>query len=274
MRALDDYFSKNEKEEISDLDKTLKQKTLIINELEHDKISLQDDVLNYKVRIQDLTKQIKELTKPNIKQEIKNYLNENYHRVILQYDKRWVIDHKNKPIPLLFPDFIRPNQTLKQAFINTKSLKGVWEHYIKYVHDNYAYHGIPDVWQLPIETFVLGAGDCDDATAFRVAVAKSLGLEKNFVLFMAVGEYITDSGDRIGHCFPVMIKKDEKHNEFDWWVLEATSNQYAPTHYPAPAHSKHYQIEYLTDGEDSWMIRGYQSYGGKVLERFDLKKTG
>lgn len=102
--------------------------------------------------------------------------------------------------------------------------------------------------------------NCDDSTAFRVAAAKSIGLEKDFLLFMAVGFYI-DGSKKIGHAFPVMITKSLK-----WYVLEATSNIYYPLPYP----NSKYQIHFLWDENYCWKV-GDVTFGGKILKEFDLK---
>jgi len=235
-------------------------------------------IQTFKKQLEELTKQYNNLKlseqawknkayelehKNDYRSKIKNYLNQNYHRVLLFYRKRWVLSLKNVEEPMLFSDFVQKSTTLRNHFMGS-SVEQVWNHNIEYVRDNYTYKGCLDVWQLPLETYILGKGDCDDSTAFRVATAKSIGLEDELrgVFFMAVGEYVR--GDSVGgHAFPVFI--DEKLN---WFVLEATNNIYTKRKYP----NEHYRIEFMTDGEDTWAVNGGNTFGGTILKEFDLEK--
>ena len=226
---LDSYFSRDELERIVGLNKTIK-------------------ALREQLEVQN--EKIAQLTKDN---------GELVERVI---ELKRLMERGRRVYKLLANDFVRPSRTLAYKYRKLESLKDVWTIRIRYVRDNYQYNGCLDVWQFPEETAQLRAGDCDDSTAFRVAVAKSLGLEKDFKLFMAVGFYINSRGQRFGHAFPVMITSNG-----EWYILEATSNKYSPVKYP----NKHYEIHYLWDENYAWQVGKYK-FGGQVLEWFDLNK--
>jgi len=253
---LDNYFSSDELERIADLNRIIKALREQL-EVQNEKIArLTRDNGELVERIIELEGLIKQ------KEGVYKHLDKEYKRVWIRYGKRWLLGKKNESLLLMANDFVRPSRTLAYRYRKLKSLKDVWTIRIRYVRDNYQYNGCLDVWQFPEETSQLGAGDCDDSTAFRVAVAKSLGLEKDFGLFMAVGFYINSKGQRFGHAFPVMITSNG-----EWYILEATSNKYSPVRYP----NKHYEIHYLWDENYAWQIGKYK-FGGQVLEWFDLNK--
>ena len=275
LDSLKDYFSKQANQELKTCRVSLEQANSSLQKLQHKIVLLTDErdayfkqVNNLKAALSDANIKITQLeasqqdnydTNPIIK-----FLDEHYHRVILEYTKRWVLSLKNKKETIMFEDFIRPLKIFKWVFSNYK-LSQIWNYPIEYVSDNYEYNGCLDVWQYPEETYTLGKGDCEDSTAFRVSVAKALGFEKSGVkFFMAVGLYIRDDGSSSGHAFPIMIV-DPQH----WFVLEATSNIFEKIEYP----NKHYKIGFLTDGVNTWEVDNKLSGGGVVLKTFDLKKA-
>lgn len=288
FKWLYDYFSLDERKQIAELKLLLKQRTEEISKLKSELQNLKQryisDKSNWEVKrdkllqqIQELNLQIEQINKENkyyqniiqyidlekvkLQQDVYSTLNKKYKRVLLEYNKRWVLDKRSKKVKMMANDFVKPSSWLAYKF-EDKSLRDIWKYHITYISDNYQYNGCLDVWQLPIETYTLGKGDCDDSTAFRVATAKSLGLEKDFLLFMAVGFYITSSKKKIGHAFPVLITKDG-----EWYILEATSNIYDLRPYP----NEHYEIHYLWDENYTWKIRDI-TFGGKVLKEFDLRE--
>lgn len=285
-KIFDDYFSIDERKQIAELKLLLKEKSNEILKLKERLELLREsyeqersswEVLHNKFlkKINELNLEISSLSMKNkyyenmlkyvdidrirLKQKIYSLLDKNYRRILLEYNKRWVLNKENYRVRMMASDFVKSSSWLAYKFSGS-SLEDIWKFRITYVSDNYLYKGCLDVWQLPVETYVLRKGDCDDSTSFRVAVAKSLGLEKDFLLFMAVG-YMKVGNEKFGHAFPVMITKDG-----DWIVLEATSNRYEPLVY----RGKRYEVHFLWDEENMWEV-GKQTFGGKILKEFDLK---
>jgi hypothetical protein len=90
------------------------------------------------------------------KSPFEDYLNANFKTTKFVYTKRWVLDKKLFPLPMDIRDFLTSYQTLPDF----KTLEAIFTVSIRYVSDNFAYNGVMDEWQLPVETYTLGAGDC------------------------------------------------------------------------------------------------------------------
>jgi len=172
--------------------------------------------------------------------EFEKRLEKLYNQKKVVYNKRWVIKDKTA-MPMDIRDFARPSKTLEDF----STIKEIWEEVIQYVYDNYAYNGVLDVWQLPEETNVLKAGDCDDSGSYRLAKAKANGLGNN--LFACLGFY----GDQ-GHFFTVRID-----NEGTTWVLENTSNKYTPVR----LEGSKYKICYIFNERYCWVVDGRYRFG-------------
>ncbi len=216
----------------------------IISEL-HEDIKEMTDMLNNRIKV---IEELKEKINPRKKYE--DFLNSKYKQRKLIYTKRWAIKDK-KLIPLNICDFIAPRLTL----VNKKStLQSIWKENIKYVYDHFAYKGALDVWQLPEETMVLKAGDCDDSGSYRIAKAKSNGLGNN--LFAALGFYKTT-----GHYFAVSINQDKLY------ILEPTTNKWSMISHEG----SDYKICYLFNENYCWEVDGRYKFGA-LSKDFNIKK--
>lgn len=195
----------------------------------------------------DVLEEELEASKFNVYEEI---LNKKYNKVHLSYTKRWALKD-NKMIKMDIRDFVSPRKTLKTS----TTVEKIWREKIKYVFDDYAYNGVLDVWQLPEETMVLKAGDCDDSGAYRLSKAKACGLGDN--LFAALG-FIGN----IGHFFIVRLEEDG-----EVYVLENTSNSYDPKKYK----NSEYKICYLFNENFVWEVDGSFNFG-KLSSSFNITK--
>lgn len=168
------------------------------------------------------------------------------------YKKRWVIGNKDNMLPMSICDFVRPSPLFYSLFKGWTQKK-IWELKIEYVSDNFAYHGIPEVWQLPEETLFLRTGDCEDSGSLRASIAVSLGMKD---IFCALGYY-----NGTGHFFNIRLTA-----EGNIVILEPTENKYNPVRIEGTK----YKIHYIFNQNAVWTVDGSSVFGMKVKNAFNI----
>lgn len=195
-----------------------------------------------------------ELYKITNKSKFEKYLNDkNYPTTRFVYTKRWVLDKKNFPEARDIRDFIRYYYSLPKF----ERIDQCFTNPVRYVSDNYAYNGTLDVWQTAIETYTLGAGDCDDSGIFRACLARRVG---NLDVFCALGFWKNQ-----GHLFNLMFDNDKIY------IVENTSNNFKPLEIKSLEDTgTDYKINYIFNENNVWIIDGSVVFGAKIIEDFDL----
>ena len=232
--------------------KTLTEKLKTTIKSYEDKLEANDEELA-KILF-DLNKCEIDLTVASNKSNFEKYLNnKNYPTTRLIYTKRWVLDKKNFPEMRDIRDFIKYYYSLPKF----ERLDQCFTNPIRYVSDNYAYNGILDVWQTAIETYTLGAGDCDDSGIYRACLSRKLG---NLEVFCALGFW-----NNTGHLFNLLYDNGEIY------IVENTSNKYEPVKIKTLEDTGSlYKICYIFNENNVWIVDGSVVFGGKVIEDFDL----
>ena len=223
----------------------------------NERIKLEKEIKDLKIDISSLKNDIELLKSLNIS-EFEQYLdNLKLPVMTLTYTKRWVFNKKNI-IKMNICDFIRDEKSLPKL----KNINKIFELPIKYHFDNFKEHGLLDFWQLPIETLLLGKGDCDDSGVLRASLARRLG---NNNVFCALGFM-----NGVGHLFN-MTMIDKKI-----YILENTSNMYMPILVNNIKDSSivGYQIYFIFNENKCWCIRpgNFNSHSrDKILKAFSIK---
>jgi len=219
---------------------------------------LQDDLMKEKSLNDSCTLEVvkmKELLKYLNISEFEEYLDKNFKTINLMYTKRWVLNKMMFPEALDIRDFIRPGFSLPDF----KTLNAVFTVDIRYVSDSYAYNNIMDVWQLPHETWTLGAGDCEDSATLRASLALRAGIPD---VFCALGFWGNE-----GHCFNLVWK------DGDIYIVENTSNKYNPVKITDLKNTgNNYRICYVFNKNKAWVIDGSVIFGAKVQKEFNIER--
>jgi len=225
-----------------------------------------DDLISAKIKEQEnIKKQLEESVKMlcvceeavntlSKKSLFEKYLDEkNYPTTRFVYTKRWVLDKKNFPEARDIRDFIKNYYSLPKF----ERIDQVFTNPVRYVSDNYAYNGTLDVWQTAIETYTLGAGDCDDSGIYRACLARRLG---NLDVFCALGFWKNQ-----GHLFNLMFKDNKIY------IVENTSNNFIPVEIKSLQDTgTDYKINYIFNENNVWIVNGDVVFGAKVIDDFNL----
>lgn len=227
----------------------------IINEYKtHIKFSiLEKDELK-----EDKKELLEEIEKLNVKLKpspFEAWLDSRFKKTQLLYKKRWVMKESNV-VTSDVRDFIHKDRSLPKF----DSLKDIWEYRIKYVWDNFPVNGVMDFWQTSEETNLLKAGDCEDSSIFRINAAINLG---NKDIFLALGFW----KKTIGHAFPVWFNR--RLNQI--FVLEATDNRYNISKLDDNLRNEFYEVYYIANENNAWVINDSIRFGAEVKKDFDLK---
>ena len=192
------------------------------------------------------------------------FLDESGTRLNLVYTKRKA-HYNNKDIEMNVCDFITGFETLA----NGQTERQIFTTVTVYVHDNYQSQGMPDYWQLPVETWALKMGDCEDSSCLKITRVKaSVAIPQSVKdsYFVALGYYIRYDGRKEGHAFPVRMTED-----FKWEVLEATTNGFKPV-----SPEEDYEIYYVFNENDAWRLKEGVLFGSptgtKILKEFGVKE--
>ena len=189
--------------------------------------------------------------------ECEAWLDLRFSRIELFFIKRFADPQQTVPLLLNICDFLKPMDSLWDS--KCRSLEQLWNEDILYVWDNFKVNGIPDYWQLPVETQALKKGDCEDASSFRLAKADYMfGLQNGFECLGFFGN--------APHAFPGLIdfKKEDLNSALT--VLEATSN----SHMPVLLGNSKYRVCYIFNKNNAWMVDGSVIFGKKVLDEFGI----
>lgn len=220
-------------------------------ELQADVQGFADEVANLGNRIDVLTAKMKDFG-PS---EFEAYLNQRFATREIVYTKRWAL-RDNKATPMNICDFITNWKSLPKL----ANLEAVGTHPIRYYYDQYAYNGIMDVWQLPLETFALAGGDCEDSAVLRASLARRIG-DKN--LFCALGFYKPGA-----HAFNLWFK-----DGVPYVVQETTANTFKLIEikdWKAKIGELEYDIYYVFSENAAWQVKDGVAFGAKLAEEFGL----
>jgi hypothetical protein len=196
----------------------------------------------------NLLSEIAMLKKPCL---LEAFLNSRFKTVQLYYIKRWLkTTTGDVPIRTDIRNFI-----VSPIYPLFDTLQAVWTFNVQYTYDSNN-EGYVDYWQFPQETLDFKKGDCEDSSILRVSLSRQFTKETA----IALGFYGTD-----GHAFPVYWAEDKL------WILEATSNQYAPIEVDLTTMTAgQYKINYIFNENNVWVIDGSVVFGKKIKKEFFL----
>jgi len=124
----------------------------------------------------------------------------------------------------------------RDAFGADASDQGYAELVLSFVRSTIAYqldffiHGVPDRISLPIETLLIGAGDCEDVAVLYATLMYASGFDVGVIVFKnhAMAAVHLDSYEAEESQHPVMIIADESAK---YYACEATHGSDAPVGY-------------------------------------------
>lgn len=250
----------NYKETIADLQNEKKELKKLVNYYKSEKKHWKDSTAICHEALHETNKSLVTMVRRNselkelVSDQIVKTLDKKYKRVKLIYTKRNAIG-SSKGLPLAVQDYCRPSITL----VNNLSIAQVFRSSLTYIKDNYLNNGISDVWQLPEETHVFKAGDCEDMACYRLALIKSSfnikpNIKKKF--FVSLGYY-----GKTGHAFIV-----EVNDNSDFIVHEPTKNSYKPIQY---LNQTKYKIYYLFNEYATFEVTSGAKFGS-IKKEFGL----
>ena len=199
-------------------------------------------------RLQIANKILREESRKFAISDFEKWMDEHYPITVLRYKKRWVINQDNC-YDTDVRDFCLDWRTLPKY----NSVEECFRHHIDYTSDTLERHHVLDFWQLPPETFALGAGDCDDSGCLKTALCRRMG---NKDVFCALGFY-----GKMGHFFNLEWKKGEIY------IVEPTTSSYNPIRIPNNDLKEvvnYYKIHYVFNENKAWTIDDSVVFGKKV----------
>ena len=250
LKALDDYFSKDERAKIRQLEGEKKQLQVQIKKL-------QEEIKTLNARISSLSMEASEKA-----ETIKFYEQLIYGTKVRppewldttkkSYWPKREIDTKSGSTELVEfspRDLYVPCPTLVE-FVQKKKwhklehdekLLKIWEFVVRSVV--YQYDKLED-WRHPIITYNYRKGDCEDGTILFVTLCRIAGVPANKV-FNACGYFYSSRG-KFGHSFPIAQMSDGK-----WYVFETTLD--VVTSWPVLFKGSSYDASW---GVHNWMFDG------------------
>ena len=130
-------------------------------------------------------------------------------------DVRNFIYNKDVVLEDLLKKIVRRRDTLEERA--HKITKFVQKN-IKYVSDTSL--GVTEYWQLPIETFYRGVGDCEDMSILIVTLLRLAGCPAHRIKVVAGLVKTGKNAETGGHAYPVFLRDDG-----EWVILD-------PCYYP------------------------------------------
>lgn len=210
MNWLDDYYSKDERAKIKELEEVISNKTIL---LDNSIVTFNENQLI----INNLKQTIKSITETKIiEEELETYWNNKWKKSPVTYKAQgFKRDIRNM---ILTKSYILQTTANKFKTLDndTKALNC-----LRFIKQNITYtsdiktHKMPEFWQNPEETWQTKTGDCEDGALLIISLLRMAGVPA-FRIKLCAGNVLQGT-TTIGHAYAIYLsEKDNQWYALDW----------------------------------------------------------